>query len=642
MSKVYNPRNTSNQKTTESSPGGFFNDQSGQSVGVTRDAAGSAADAREYAEDSRGWAVGDSDFALNDWSNTNNSKYFASQSSNSADASASSAASAAADAASAAADSEGAARDAARAEAAAAGIVMDSEEAAASARAAAASAAAAAASESAADTDATNAAASATAAASSATDAAADATRAEAAANAAQEDSEYVARVRAEIAGDSESIQTRVAFFDSEYALFEVDLREARDIERRLADTEANIVRLAAYVDSEAAIVARNAEVADSEAQRAGEFATEASGYQQDAAISAASAAIDSEGAAASARAAAASAAQAAIDSDGAQASATRAKSWAVGPSGADDSGTDTNNAHYWALEAERHASAAASGGGELTWNPATRNLKFFRNDTDSDNVYIADSDTTYGLAFDNTTRDLELVVRGTTRVVNIPGGGTNPAPTEHATISLSESLFQVDRNQNATVTITLGAGPGYTFVGTGSDRGTGGNDTLVAHAGGTGSNIGTLTHQIDSEVATLVLTASSPDDFASTGEINIGATVYAYRNGDTDSEIVHDSVSAQIRVRRGWYAQRFSTAPTALSQFTGTQGVWTSPQNLVAPTGTDTLYVVLPRRTGGYDMRDGDLRLFTPSDGSDFLTNYTIYSTTEAVAGTTYIVREV
>ena len=70
-------------------------------------------------------------------------------------------------------------------------------------------------------------------------------------------------------------------------------------------------------------------------------------------------------------------------------------------------------------------------------------------------------------------------------------------------------------------------------------------------------------------------------------------------------------------------------------------QGVWPGDATLVAPAGTDTLYIALPTRTGGYIMLDGFLRLFIPSDGSTFDTDFTLYSTDEAVAGTSYEIQE-
>ena len=636
--------------TNESSPGGFFG-TGDTNVSVARSSTANAQEADEAARNARGWAVGDSDGSLTGWSATNNAKYYSGEASTDATAAAGSAsaaagsASAAVSSASAAAGSASAAdTDARMAAASAAAAARDSEEIAAAASRADTDARNAERYASEADTDARNAATSETNARNSATAAANSATSAANSAMSADSDLTAIRAVESRIDTDVMAIDsdlTTIRRLDSELRVLD---SEVRAIQMEIDSDFTVIRRLHGEVDSDA----RAAGIARDQAQEAANTAVDADNA---AARSAAAAAADSDAAYASRVAAAASATMADSDARAADASATRAKSWAVGPSGTGDSGTDTNNAHYWSEQARMHASGHDTDTTyDLRWYPDRDRLVLLSSEGDSDFVTINtghagdgwhDSDIA---SVSNTYTNSTLVTTLTTvggRNIAAPGvvitGGSTPTPNEHASIMLSANLFEVGRAAT-TVTITLGVGSGYRFIGTGTQAGAAGNDTLSVRAAGTNSNAGTLTHSaVTANTATVAFAAS---DFVGTGEYNVSAIIYAY-DDNNDSEVVHQQVTAQIRVRRGWYAQRLTSPPTSISNFTGTQGIWTSPQNLTAPTGTGLLYVAFPNRTGGYRMRDGDLRLFA-GEGTVFDTNYEYFTTNEAVAGTTYVVEEI
>ena len=88
-------------------------------------------------------------------------------------------------------------------------------------------------------------------------------------------------------------------------------------------------------------------------AQAAASTAETASGEATDAATSASGSASSASGSASSASSSAASAASSATS---AASSAALSKSWAVGPSGSGEAGTDTNNSKYWALQSLSNA----------------------------------------------------------------------------------------------------------------------------------------------------------------------------------------------------------------------------------------------------------------------------------------------
>ena len=670
--------------TQEQSPGGFFNEE-GSNVSVARSAQANADASREYAEDSRGWAVGNDSEALNDWSATNNSKYYSEQSAGSASAAAGSATAAAASAAEA-------------------------------------------------------------------------------------------ATIEARVRADSEEIARDVARFDSEFINF-VRL----DSELRILDSEARIIFV--RIDSDAAVAEAAAARADSEATIAAQEAGFARTARDAAATSAANALADArsadserilaEAAAQSADSERTLAEAAARSADServlAQAAANRAdsealisKSWAVGPSGTGEGGTDTNNAHYWSEQARMHAEGDSDTTYNIWWNSATRTLALVPSEGDSETVVIDDSDagnTTYTAGTGLTLSDTEFSIRnggvGTTQLqdnavtvtkladnsvstqslregavtavkiittgggglpngtsgqhltsngaggfvwVNAPAdvnttytagtgltlsdtefsisdggvgndqiaanavsppkllglagdgvenqilasagsagfkwvnGGSNPTPVEHASISLDHTEFVVGTT-DTDVTVTFNVGSGFDYIGTGNNNGNAGNDTVR-------TSLGTISHtNLTDRTATLSLTTAN---LAAAGTVTVSAIIYAREQND-DSEVFHQQVSASIAVRSPWYVLRSSTAPANVAAMVN-QGVWTSPKNLTAPSGTDTLYVALPRRDGGYSMSDGDLRLFNPADrpSSAFDTSWSLYSTTEAVAGTTYTIREV
>ncbi len=77
------------------------------------------------------------------------------------------------------------------------------------------------------------------------------------------------------------------------------------------------------------------------------------------------------------------------------------AKSWAVGPSGTDTAGTDTNNAKYWASESERAATIAINNGvSKLNGETGDVVLAFSE---ESGDLYLESS----GTAYDNTVVSL-------------------------------------------------------------------------------------------------------------------------------------------------------------------------------------------------------------------------------------------
>lgn len=121
-------------------------------------------------------------------------------------------------------------------------------------------------------------------------------------------------------------------------------------------------------------------------------------------------------------------------------------------------------------------------------------------------------------------------------------------------------------------------------------------------------------------------------------GTAHVSASAQVTRT--SDNVTYGDSRTKTIAIEAAWYAGRRSTAPTALTDLSR-QGIWEGDTNFVGPTGTDTLYIALPTRSGGYDMRDGVFRLFIPNDGTTFATDWTLYSTTEARAGVTYRIEE-
>ena len=117
------------------------------------------------------------------------------------------------------------------------------------------------------------------------------------------------------------------------------------DLKTILDTVEADVTLIEGAVDT-AQAAASTAETASGEATDA---ATSASGSASSASGSASSASSSAASAASSATSAASSATSAAS-------SAALSKSWAVGPSGSGEAGTDTNNSKYWALQSLSNA----------------------------------------------------------------------------------------------------------------------------------------------------------------------------------------------------------------------------------------------------------------------------------------------
>ena len=171
-------------------------------------------------------------------------------------------------------------------------------------------------------------------------------------------------------AARAETAAERAEGFDSDAAISAADARRFRDQAdsdaRAAATSAANAATSAANAASSAAAAANSASDASQSARDAARFDSEARAwaeqaeafrdqagqYRDEARGYAMAAAQDSEGAARSAAAAATSATNAANSAAQADSDQLVAKSWAVGPSGTGTKGTDTNNAHYWALVA--------------------------------------------------------------------------------------------------------------------------------------------------------------------------------------------------------------------------------------------------------------------------------------------------
>ena len=671
-------------KTAEQSPGGFFDEGGPGEVAAARSSAANAEDAREYAEDSRGWAVGTTTDALDGWSDTNNSRYYALEADSDARAAAAAIATVTAIEQRIIRDSEEIQRNVDRVDSELVEIDSDliaaraifaridseavrvdsdvvvaeaaAQAAEASATAAAGSASAAAMSASQAATSATNAANSATAAASSASAAAGSASAA--AASAASADSERVLAEAAARSADSERVLAEAARDEADSEAVRAkswavgpsgtgtdgtDTNNARywaEVAQSLVDSDSDTTYQFSWDEASRNLTIRR-EPGDSDnvihiplGDDSDTRYTAGGGLELD----------DTEFVIANLGVTAAKIANGAVGTAGLANGAVTTIKIA-------DNAVDTDKLGPQAVTTAKIAGGAVThdqiGAGAISQSKlqegngslglgtvgqvlTSNGINGFQWTTPTEEL-----DTTYEFAWNESTRNLTITREpgDSENVINI-GGGSTPTPVEHASVSLSpNNNFNIDDATTTTVTATFAVGSGFTFVGTGNSNGNAGNDTVTV-------NRGTVAHStLTGTTATWTIDSEAKD---TAGTLTLSAVVYAR---DSSNTLYHQTVSASLRVNTPWYFLRADTAPANVAAMTS-RGAWTSPQTLT-PTGTgSTLYVALPRRSGslGYDMRDGDLRLFNPADkpATAFDTHWSLYSTTEAVNGVAYTIREV
>ena len=300
-----------------------------------------------------------------------------------------------------------------------------------------------------------------------------------------------------------------------------------------------------------------------------------------------------------------------------ARAEAVRSRSWAVGPSGdTDASGTDTDNAKYWA---ERAAAASLdtdvsdseitltaglglNGGGNFTLNQhADETLTF---NLDSDNV------TNLTRAGNNIT---VTYANGNTLEFPIGGGGAGPQDTD-LTLTLNPSEIELNISGTQVVQANLSA-PGFTIS----------NQTF--HVSDPDNNSVPITGTGNSRNLTVSRTTRRT--------ITVSATATLTRTSDS---MVFNNVSApdaHIQVNLGWYRALINTPPTGINAMTD-QGIWSrgehNTQTITADGGDDRLFYALPNRTGGYRFHSGFVVYDTTNhgminNGSGGPNSWTLYS---------------
>ena len=499
----------------------------------TTSAATSADEALNWARDSRGWAVGDTETPIGGWTTTNNSKYWAGVAAMITNG----------------LDSEQIWAAVRRAEAAAVAAGMDSDEAAVSATAAAASA---------------------TAAANSVTEADSDARAAERARDQAQ----TLANNAATSALDARG-----------YAL-EADSEAAN---ARISAQDAN--RDAGLANTAATNAQNSANAADGYATNAANSATAAAG-------SATAAATSATNAATSATNAATSASDAKGSDDRAHASAVRARSWAVGPAGdTDSSGTATNNAHYWAQQAESHAGSITVRDSEITITAGTNMVgggSFTLNGFDTDITIGMGTDNIVNAAVNGTTLTLTKN-DGTT--LDFTGGGGTPLPNPNLSLSLNHTEFPLTMTGSTTRTITATLTPNAGF--TASAQNVSATDQSGSAITVTGSG----------NTWTFTININTP------GQIRVAAHATLTRTSDSMVFTNQNAHGQTIDVDEEWYGGLLTAAPTDLANFPAGSnlGVYTNNDSheFTADGSADhQLYLALPTRTGGYTFKSGELFL--------------------------------
>lgn len=548
-------RDLTGNVTFDSSPGGLFDTGGDATAAAAANEAGG--DSQEFALDSKGWAIGVNTGSTKGYTPTNNSKYYSEVADSEAQVAAAAAITATAAAAEAKADSEEIAI-------AIAGIDSDVAAARAAATAAAASAMEA-------DSDA-RAAAMVVAAVDS------DARAAAAAAAEAKADSDGAASSAAAASTSADQAKSW-AVGPTAPGEFGTDTNNAR-FWAMFADTEATQAAESAGL----ALIYANRAAADSE-QIAGQI-TNATAY-----LNALEARVrqDSEEAADSARDAQQYEEQAMAQFIAARREAVRARSWAVGPSGdTDTSGTDTDNARYWAeramaasvdtdvsdSEITLRTSLGINGGGSFTLNQHMNET--FNLSLDSDNITNA---TRAGNTITLTKAD------GTTLEFTIGGGGGGGQEPD-LRISLSPSEVELQATGTQTVNATFSASgftlSNVTFTVQDPDN----NNVPVS---GTGNARSVTVSRTTARVVTMTVGATltrTSDNMVFTGQ----------------------TATARFTVAPGWYRD-VGPQPSAITDMDN-QGVWhnsnDNTQTITANNSNRNLYYALPTRTGGYRFHSG------------------------------------
>ena len=535
-------RDLTGNVTFDSSPGGLFDTGGDATAAAAANEAGG--DSQEFALDSKGWAIGVNTGSTKGYTPTNNSKYYSEVADSEAQVAAAAAITATAAAAEAKADSEEIAR-------AIEGI----------------------------DSDVAAARAAATAAAASAMEADSDARAAAMVVAAVDSDARAAAAAAAEAKADSDGAASSAAA-----ALIYRD-------QAQQADSDATQQAILAQERAADAQIFRNA--AQAAAAAAARDSEEVAGQivNVTAYLNALEARVrqDSEEAADSARDAQQYEEQAMAQFIAARREAVRARSWAVGPSGdTDTSGTDTDNARYWAeramaasldtdvsdSEITLRTSLGINGGGSFTLNQHMNET--FNLSLDSDNITNA---TRAGNTITLTKAD------GTTLEFTIGGGGGGGQEPD-LRISLSPSEVELQATGTQTVNATFSASgftlSNVTFTVQDPDN----NNVPVS---GTGNARSVTVSRTTARVVTMT----------------VGATLTR-----TSDNMVFEGQTATARftVAPGWYRD-VGPQPSAITDMDN-QGVWhnsnDNTQTITANNSNRNLYYALPTRTGGYRFHSG------------------------------------
>lgn len=550
-------RDLTGNVTFDSSPGGLFDTGGDATAAAAANEAGG--DSQEFALDSKGWAIGVNTGSTKGYTPTNNSKYYSEVADSEAQVAAAAAITATAAAAEAKADSEEIAI-------AIAGIDSDVAAARAAATAAAASAMEA-------DSDARAAAMVVAAVDSDARAAAAAAAEAKADSDGAASSAAAAAVSEANAMGWAVDTETGLNPFNTNNrgsALHWAQDARARSVAAAESALDAQIAAQAAQADSEeiAGLIVNTRAYLD---------ALEARVRQ------------DSEEAADSARDAQQYEEQAMAQFIAARREAVRARSWAVGPSGdTDTSGTDTDNARYWAeramaasldtdvsdSEITLRTSLGINGGGSFTLNQHMNET--FNLSLDSDNITNA---TRAGNTITLTKAD------GTTLEFTIGGGGGGGQEPD-LRISLSPSEVELQATGTQTVNATFSASgftlSNVTFTVQDPDN----NNVPVS---GTGNARSVTVSRTTARVVTMTVGATltrTSDNMVFTGQ----------------------TATARFTVAPGWYRD-VGPQPSAITDMDN-QGVWhnsnDNTQTITANNSNRNLYYALPTRTGGYRFHSG------------------------------------
>ena len=512
----------------------------GSTPGVPASAAEDAANALRYANDARGWAVGDTDTPTDGWTNMNNSKYWAMIAQNAANIT----------------DTDALRRILAQAEAARdAAIEADS-----------------------------------------------DATRQ---AEMADSDARAAARVIVETDSDARAAEM---FRDQAQTLANNAAQSAIDARgdaMAAAGSAAEAATDAGDADAAASRAANSATDAMNSANNAAQSATQAANSATTAETQANSAAASATEAATSATNAAQSAGEALAADNRAHDSATRARSWAVGPTGdTDASGTATNNAHYWAQQAEAHAAGNRPSDSEIRITVGSNLIgggNFTLNGSDTDINIAMDTDNLVNGYIDGHNL---VLVKNDGDTVTFTGGGGTPLPDPNVNMELNHDEFPLEMSAPfaRTITATITPGTGFTasnIVLTVVDQS--GNAVTVSGTGNT---------------RTFSININTP------GTVVVTGTVTLTRTADSMVFTGRGLPRRTVDIDEEWYGGLLDTAPTDLTDFPAgaNLGVYTNNDSheFTADGSADhQLYLALPTRTGGYTFKSGELFLSRVDTGS-------------------------